>query len=317
MPPRLLLAFCLGLVPAALVAFQRGQTPQRDQAQRDAGRVVPAGKPIHVVAFGDYGSGNSHQAAVAGAIAQRNKSLPFDLGITLGDNFYFCGVRSVEDPKWRTRWEDFYTSLGFPFYAALGNHDYGHPPIICPLERGSPDAEVAYTARSRSWRMPARYYSFKAGPVLFVAIDTEGWSAEQLEWIRQTLAASADDPDIKWRVVYGHHPIYTSGVHLNQRRIGQLREQLLPVLKAAHVDAYICGHDHDLEHLRSDGIEFLICGGGGAKLRGFVGRREPNSVSSASKYAFLDLMIDAHTFSAQFLDTNLRSLEQPPLKDTK
>lgn len=286
-------------------------------AQQDIGRVLPASQTVHLVAFGDYGSGNAHQAAVAQAIARQNSKLPFNLGITLGDNFYRCGVRNVNDPKWKSRWEDFYTPLGFPFYATLGNHDYGDPPIICPGRRGSPDAEVAYTSHSKSWRMPARYYAFKAGPVLFVAIDTEGWSAAQLAWITETLKASANDPEIKWRIVYGHHPIYTSGVHLNERRIGALRAQLLPVLKAAHVDAYICGHDHDLEHLRSDGMEFLICGGGGAKLRGFVGKREPMSVSSASKYAFLDLVIDDHKFTAQFLDTNLDSLEHPPLTDTK
>lgn len=303
-----LLSFSIGLLPVALLA---------QPSQRDAGRVIPGNRALHVVAFGDYGTGSPEQAAVARAIAQRNSSQRFDLGITMGDNFYFCGVRSVDDPKWKSRWEDFYTPLGFPFYASLGNHDYGHPPIICPLQRSSPDAEVAYTSHSQSWRMPARYYSFKAGPVLFIAIDTEGWSDEQLAWIKATLDASAGDPDIKWRIVYGHHPIYTSGVHLNERRITVLRAQLLPVLKAAHVDAYICGHDHDLEHLRAEGMEFLICGGGGAKLRGFAGSREPMSVSSASKYAFLDLVIDAHTFTARFLDINLHSLENPPLTDTK
>jgi tartrate-resistant acid phosphatase type 5 len=302
------LSFSIGLLQAGLFA----QLPQRD-----AGRVLPSRQPLHVVAFGDYGTGSSNQAAIARAIAQRNSSQHFDLGITLGDNFYFCGVRSVDDPKWKSRWEDFYTPLGFPFYATLGNHDYGHPPVICPMQGSSPDAEVAYTAHSKSWRMPARYYTFKAGPVLFIAIDTEGWSTEQLAWIKATLAASANDPDIKWRVVYGHHPIYTSGVHLNERRISVLRAQLLPVLKAAHVDAYICGHDHDLEHLRAEGMEFLICGGGGAKLRSFAGRRQPISVSSASKYAFLDLVIDDHKFTAQFLDTSLHSLENPPLTDTK
>ncbi len=302
-PP--LLAVSVWLSPVALLA------------QQDIGRVLPASRAVHVVAFGDYGTGSSHQAAVARSIAQRNSTLAFDLGITLGDNFYRCGVRSITDPKWKDRWENFYTPLGFPFYAALGNHDYGDPPIICPAHRGSPDAEVAYTSHSTSWRMPARYYSFKAGPVLFIAIDTEGWSPAQLAWIKQTLAASADDPEIKWRIVYGHHPIYTSGVHLNERRIGVLRAQLLPVLKAAHVDAYICGHDHDLERLRSEGIEFLICGGGGAKLRGFVGRREQISAFSASKNAFLDLVIDSHKFTAQFLDTDLNALEDPPVTDSK
>ena len=291
--------------------------PSMLMAQRDAGRIVPTGASIHVVAFGDYGTGSSHQSAVAHAITVRNSQMRFDFGITMGDNFYFCGVKSVTDSKWKTRWEAFYTPLGFPFYASLGNHDYGNPPIVCPAQRGSPDAEVAYTQHSDSWRMPARYYTFKAGPALFIAIDTEGWSEKQLTWIQDTLAASAADPDIKWRIVYGHHPIFTSGVHLNERRIGELRAKLLPVLQAAHVDAFIAGHDHDMEHLRSDGIEFLICGGGGAKLRGFVGQRKPMSLFSASKNGFLDLVIDQHKFNAQFFDVNLTSLESPMVEDTK
>jgi len=228
----------------------------------------------------------------------------------MGDNFYRCGVRSVNDPKWKSRWEELYTPLGIPFYATLGNHDYGHPPVICPAERGSPDAEVAYTKHSKSWHMPARYYSFKAGPVLFVAIDTEGWSQPQLAWIGKTLEASAGDPEIKWRIVYGHHPIYTSGVHLNERRISELREELLPVLKAAKVDAYICGHDHDMEHVRADGIDFFICGGGGANLRQFHGKK-PGTVFRHVAYGFLDLRIDQTSMSVQYFDSKLNPLEDP------
>ncbi|SRR5579883_53153 len=279
-------------------------------AQQDAGRVIPADRPVHAVAFGDYGTGSRNQSDVAHAIGRRAGQQPFDLGLTMGDNFYRCGVRSVTDAKWRTRWEDLYTPLGIPFYSSLGNHDYGHPPVICPSERGSPDAEVAYSKISKSWHMPARYYSFTAGPALFIAIDTEGWSGKQLDWIRETLRKYADDPAVKWRIVYGHHPIYTSGVHLNERRISVLREALLPVLKDGKVDVYLCGHDHDMEHLRADGMEFYICGGGGAQLRKFHNRK-PISVFQAVKFGFLDLRIDQHTLSVQFFDSRLEPLETP------
>ena len=40
--------------------------------------------------------------------------------------------------------------------------------------------------------MLARYYTFAAGPARFFAIDTEGWSAAQLEWIKAALAACAE-----------------------------------------------------------------------------------------------------------------------------
>ena len=35
------------------------------------------------------------------------------------------------------------------------------------------------------------------------------------------------------------------------------------------VDVYICGHDHNLQHLRKlngDGLDFVVCGAGGALL---------------------------------------------------
>jgi tartrate-resistant acid phosphatase type 5 len=285
---------------------------QNSRIPVELGRVTD--KPsLHVVALGDFGDGSNRQKSVAKAIEQRHKQKPFDFGLTLGDNFYRCGVRSVEDPLWKSRWEDLYgTPLGIPFYAALGNHDYGHPPIICPGAGSSPDSEVAYSARSKSWRMPSRYYSFEAGPALFVVADTEGWSDEQLRWIRQTLLKSKDSPTIRWRIVIGHHPLFTSGTHLNERRIGPLREQLFPVLKEGNADLYLGGHDHDLEHLVKEGIHFVICGGGGAHLRGFR-RKDPASVFQAVQNAFLDLRIDANELVVQFIGADQEVLENPPL----
>ncbi len=285
-------------------------------AQKDVGPIIPKTQSIHFVALGDFGSGKPGQIEVAEGIARRHRAQPFQFGITMGDNFYRCGVRSVDDPKWESRWEKLYTPLGIPFYATLGNHDYGLPPIACPAGGASAQAEVDRTSRSTSWRMPARYYTFTAGPARFIAIDTQGWSTEQLDWIRRTLAETRDEPGIRWRIVYGHHPIYTSGVHLNQRRIGRLRRELLPVLKDAGVDLYICGHDHDMERLNADGIDLLIAGSGGADLRA-PHKPQPESVFTAKKYGFLDLFVTADRISAQFLDPQLRSLERNILVRTK
>ena len=285
-------------------------------AQKDLGRVIP-GKPVlRVVAVGDFGSGNVHQVAVARAMVRRNQETPFDLGISLGDNFYRCGVRSAGDPLWKSRWEDLYTPIGVPFFASLGNHDYGHPPIICPEQRASPEAEIAYSEHSQSWRMPSRYYTFVAGDVRFFAIDTEGWSDAQLQWLKSALDKAREEPGIRWRIVYGHHPMYTSGVHLNQRRIAVLRSELTPIFKEAHVDLYVAGHDHDMEHLRTGGIEYLICGAGGAQLRA-VRHAQPESLFHATTFGFLDINIDEHQLSAAFLDTKLKPLETPEMTITK
>ena len=280
-------------------------------AQTDLGRVAPEG-PLHLIAFGDFGSGKPQQTEVAQAMLRRHQQKPFGLGITMGDNFYRCGVRSDQDRKWTTRWENLYTPLGIRFYATLGNHDYGMPRIICPAGGASPDAEIARTKLSASWRMPARYYTFVAGSARFFAIDTEGWSSAQLEWIKQALAASAKEPGVRWRIVYGHHPLYTSGVHLNQRRIGALRRELLPVIKAAGVDLVISGHDHDMERLQADGIDLLIAGSGGAELRR-PHKPIPESRFSVARYGFLDVDVTPDHITAQFLDTGLRQLDPNPL----
>jgi hypothetical protein len=285
-------------------------------AQQDLGRVIPDKPTLHLVALGDFGSGSRNQVAVARAMAKRNAQDRFDLGISLGDNFYRCGIRNTNDPVWKARWEDLYTPLGVPFYASLGNHDYGHPPVICPGQRASPDSEIRYTGHSRSWHMPARYYTFVAGSVRFIAIDTEGWSTAEFAWIKKTLAETDQEPGVKWRIVYGHHPMYTSGVHLNERRIAVLRRELAPVFKATHVDLYIAGHDHDMEHLRAEGIEYLICGAGGARLRR-VRHPQRGSMFHATTFGFLDIAIDGRQLTAVFLDTRLAALEQPKMQITK
>jgi tartrate-resistant acid phosphatase type 5 len=284
--------------------------PALAPAQTDLGHVLPSERALHVLAIGDYGSGSPHQAAVARAIRSRHEEAPFDLGVTVGDNFYRCGVHSVKDENWKRRFEDLYSVLHIQIYASLGNHDYGHPPVVCPARAGSPDAEVAYTTHSDTWRMPARYYTFAAGAARFFAIDTEGWSEKQFEWLRKVLADSQNEPGVKWRIVYGHHPMYTSGAHENERRIGELRELLTPVFKENHVDLYLAGHDHDMEHLRKDGIEYVVCGASGAELRK-PGHTQPESIFHATTYGFTEFTIDDQHLAFRFYDTDLHSLEDP------
>ena len=96
------------------------------------------------------------QKAVASTIAAYHASQRFDLAVTLGDNFYSVGMESPSDPRWRTWFEDLYAPLGITFFPALGNHDWGHP--------DSPAAEVLYSGKTATWRMPAAYYTFTAGP---------------------------------------------------------------------------------------------------------------------------------------------------------
>jgi hypothetical protein len=208
------------------------------------------GDVLRAVAFGDFGDGSESQRLTADAVRKAHATERFDFGLSLGDNFYEEGSESPRDPRWKTQWEDFYGALGIRFYAVLGNHDWKLP--------DSPAAEILYT--SPSWDMPAPYYSFVAGNTQFFAVDTNEVSDLQLDWLRRALEKSTS----RWKVVYGHHPIYSAGQHGDTKR---LVERLLPVLRD-RADVYFCGHDHDMQHLKPDGgVHFFVAGAGGAHQR--------------------------------------------------
>mmetsp|Transcript_44894 Transcript_44894/g.73191 ORF Transcript_44894/g.73191 Transcript_44894/m.73191 type:complete len:291 (-) Transcript_44894:135-1007(-) len=84
----------------------------------------------------------------------------------------------------------------------------------------------------------------------------EALAAEQLAWAEATLAASTAD----WVFAVGHYPIYSVGSNGNNPR---LQDQLLGLFSRYDVDAYFCGHDHLLEHLKDDeGTHYYVSGAG-------------------------------------------------------
>jgi len=163
------------------------------------------------VAFGDAGFGNDNQKKLARGVASFCQKEHCDFVALLGDNFYPSGVKSVSDPKWQTHFEEPFSQIELPFYAVLGNHDYGE----------SIQAQIDYTTKSKRWKMPGRYYSFSRGPVEFFAIDTQNFDLKQSQWLDEKLKASSS----RWKVVFGHHPIFSNGTHGDS---AQLKTLLLP-----------------------------------------------------------------------------------------
>jgi tartrate-resistant acid phosphatase type 5 len=209
-----------------------------------AARPVMASGPGFIF-FGDWGTGTSDQKAVAHGIKSYCKSHDCDFALSVGDNFYEGGVRSVDDVQWKTKFHDIYDSLDLTFYAALGNHDVA----------GNTQAEVDYSAKSARWVMPARYYTFTRENADFFVLDTNQFDAVQAQWLKKKLQGSK----ATWKIVYGHHPIYSYGKNGNTP---ELVENLLPLVKA-EADLYLAGHDHDQQVLRDDdGFTYVIAGAG-------------------------------------------------------
>jgi len=267
--------------------------------------LKPAPETVRVLAFGDFGNGSAEQKQVAAAMLRHHHQMPFDFAITLGDNFYDQGMPSLNDPRWQSWWAALYDPLEIKFYATFGNHDWGYG--------DSPAAEILYSERSQSWRLPAPYYTFTAGPVQFFALDTNEVSEAQKLWLKEELEKSR----ALWKVVYGHHPIYSAGTHGDNN--GLIRA-LLPILKG-HADIYLAGHDHDLEHLKPEGgVHFFISGGGGAKLR--EPKPDPRSLFAKRIHGFTVLEANETQLKVSFIGTDgvvlyaytlkkIRSIERP------
>jgi len=62
--------------------------------------------------------------------AQQNKP---EFVLSHGDNFYWTGVQSIDDERWRSLFEEMYNdpALHVPWYNVLGNHDLGGASGFC------------------------------------------------------------------------------------------------------------------------------------------------------------------------------------------
>jgi tartrate-resistant acid phosphatase type 5 len=268
-------------------SYTRGATlPDFMQEPPPVFAGIPPRQSVRVVAFSDFGQEGPNMAAVAAAANAYHRGKPFDFGITLGDNIVPSGVTGTADPRWKTIWEDLYGPLGVPIYGVTGNHDWGFA--------SSPAAEIAYSQKSATWRMPALYYTFTAGPVQFFALATHALSEAQLQWLDRELNRST----ARWKIVYGHHPIYSYAGHLDTPGFDK---SLLPILKG-RANAYIVGHEHVMQHIQPEGgVHFIVNGAGGQGVRPAV--NGPRTVYAGSFYGFTVIEAGPDTLKLSFVDT--------------
>jgi len=233
-----------------------------------------AAPALNFLVVGDWGrDGSDHQRDVAVQMGLAGANTGSRYVFSVGDNFYEDGVQSATDSQWRTSYENIYTanSLQVPWYVALGNHDY----------RGVPQAQLDYAKNSPRWRMPARYYKVAgseigAPHVDFFVVDTSPLVHKYREKVHSVIAENVASQDVDaqlawldrelakstapWKLVVGHHTIYSGGS--GHGDTPETQELLEPLLEKHRVQAYIHGHDHDLQHIRRGGIDYLCCGAG-------------------------------------------------------
>jgi len=259
---------------------------------------------LRFIVFGDWGrNGEDYQKVVARTMGVVAKKFKAEFIVSTGDNFYPNGVKSTRDHNWLASFEDIYTahSLQTDWYAVLGNHDY----------RGEPQAEVEYTEVDRRWNMPARYYSKiffvdddTTQGILLVFIDTTPFLSEsyqnnkfhmqgqdttvQRSWLEKTL--SETPANVKWKLVFGHHPVYTGGGRMKAVETTEMKRLFEPIFQKYHVDAYICGHDHNLQYIKPPGFTHYFVSGAGSELSRTVVHPE-GGIFARAENGFMNITI--------------------------
>jgi 3',5'-cyclic AMP phosphodiesterase CpdA len=186
---------------------------------------------------------------------------------------------------------------GVKFHAVLGNHDV----------RKGREAQIKYPNFNMGGRS---YYSFTKGGngaplVEFFALDSNAFDGTQRQWVESALAASR----APWKVVYFHHPLYSSAEsHGSDER---LRASLEPLLVKYGVAAVFSGHDHIYERTKlQQGVQYFVSGAGGKLRRGDLNRRTPiHAFGSDETSSFMSVEVTPERFSFQAIDVNGRVID--------
>lgn len=252
-----------------------------------------AGGTTRFLAVADVGSGDSNQRAVGRQMAAVHRQRPVDLVVLGGDNIYPSGDISLAEATFQRPYAEL-LAAGVPFHAVLGNHDIR-------TDNGNP--QLAY----KPFGMAGRFYKLRRGDLELFMLDTNGnadWP-RQISWLRSALAAST----APWKVVVGHHPIYSSGVYGNDPG---LRAKLSGLMQRHGVQLYINGHEHHYERSQPiEGVTYLVVGGGGAYLRQVVAR--PQSAKAVSTFSFAEIEAGPSTLSLVAWDSKGQVIDRAVL----
>ena len=197
---------------------------------------------VRFLVFGDTGTGDRSQYDVGRQIAAYHQLFRFTFALMLGDNMYGSERPQDYDRKFVKAYKPLIDAK-VEFHAALGNHDDPNQRFYEPFNLGG-----------------QRYRTFRKGNVRFFVLDSNYLDPDQVKWLDKELAAAGS----AWKIVYFHHPLYTTA------RRGpevELRAVLEPLLVKHGVNIVLAGHEHIYERIKPQKGIYHFTVGGAAKLR--------------------------------------------------
>ena len=279
----------------------------------------PLTGPFTFAVMGDFGTGVRRpstpvrrQQEVARALQAAVDEHDVRLILTTGDNIYASGRFLLwtrdsggEDDDWFfTFYQPYrYAINRVPVYPSIGNHDTAETEETVDREQVMDnfylrERLMAEEAAGRASVGPGLFYRVKvAGDLEFVAIDTSKEHffrfGRLFEYPKhEEFVRAAFDPAgrIRWRIPFMHHPPYCAGPqHRNTDRM----ESIVALFERGGVRACFSGHEHNFQHSRANGIDYVVSGAG-SKIRSGTPRRmeEAGTVTWAPTCHFLLVTID-------------------------
>lgn len=249
--------------------------------------------------IGDFGVDSDDEADVAALV----HSWDPDFIVTLGDNNYPVGSSlSIDENigKYYARFMGHYAGDYGPgadvnrFFPSPGNHDWYSPERLNP-----------YT---RYFHLPGneRYYDLRIGPIHLFALDSDGHEPDgntpdssQARWLEPRLRAS----DACLKLVYFHHPAYSSSSH------GNALNMRWP-FAAWGATAVMSGHDHAYERLDIGGTPYFVNGLGGAPTYEFAEVQPESRVRFNAAHGAMLVRVHPDGVEYQFRDTQNRLVDR-------
>jgi hypothetical protein len=258
---------------------------------------------VKFAVIGDSGRGNDAQRQVADEMARYHTRFAFPFTLMVGDNLYE-GPATPED--YRRKFEQPYKALldeGVQFFAALGNHD---DPREIHYERFNMRGRRFYR-----FSPPGNLLARITTPVAFFALDSTYLDREQLAWLDSELATSGAD----WKIVFLHHPMYTSGRYRASAFV--TRSTLESIFVRHGVNVVFSGHEHIYQRTTlQQGIQYFISGGAGS-LRVGDGRPAPYIARTFSAdYHFMLVEIEGEVLHFQAIARNGDTIDAGRLRRT-
>jgi hypothetical protein len=172
------------------------------------------------------------------------------------------------------------------------------------LTWGNHDIESTRRMNSINERFDApRWTSHSWGDLDVIILDSNQVdSTEQRQFFMDEMARSN-----RPKIVVFHHPAHSCSRHGDTKSV---LESWVPLFDK-DVVLVLNGHDHNYQHFSSEGVEYVVTGGGGRKLYGLdeCPNGHPEQISAAEEFHFLSIEQSPQILRIQALDVNGNTID--------